>query len=158
MCLSVVLFEVVDVVVAASISAPVVRMTNPANGKRIVETAWHVVEQRSPIGSTVRFNETTIEPHPRIVAKVFKGITINLAMVEDGQAFADHQDLSKCDAREYQEAEFRARWPRYGFCRPGPGDDLKRSPKPVQNEQAGARWAPIPKRLRCFVRCSSVVA
>jgi hypothetical protein len=36
---------------------------------------------------------------------VINGININLAMVEDGQAFVYRQYLSGCDAREHLDAE-----------------------------------------------------
>ena len=41
-------------------------------------------------------------------------ININLALVEDGQAFAYRQYLSGCDAKEYLDAEYRASRRRYG--------------------------------------------
>jgi endonuclease YncB( thermonuclease family) len=121
------------------------------------EAARHVLEQRLPIGSAVRLNEKTTDRHGRLVAEVFKGVNINLAMVEDGHAFAFRKYLSHCDAREFLDAEFRASRRRYGvwrveggitrpwefrrqheelFLRRGRGDDLKRTPKPVQHEQA----------------------
>jgi micrococcal nuclease len=43
------------------------------------------------------------------VAQVFTGANINLALVEDGQAFACRQYMGGCDAREYLSAEGRAR-------------------------------------------------
>jgi hypothetical protein len=46
---------------------------------------------------------------------VFNGININLAMVEDGQAFVYRHYLSGCDAKEYVDAEFRASRRRYGI-------------------------------------------
>jgi endonuclease YncB( thermonuclease family) len=121
------------------------------------EAARHVLEQRLPIGGAVRLNEKTTDRHGRLVAEVFKGVNINLAMVEDGHAFAFRKYLSHCDAREFLDAEFRASRRRYGvwrveggitrpwefrrqheelFLRRGRGDDLKRTPKPVQHEQA----------------------
>ena len=42
------------------------------------------------------------------------GININLAEVEDGQGFAYHQYLSRCNGREYLDAEYRASRRRYG--------------------------------------------
>ena len=63
--------------------------------------------------------EVTILPHTtdrygRTVAEVISGININLAMVEDGQAFAYRQYLGNCNAREYLDAEYRASRRRYG--------------------------------------------
>ncbi|MFM9104459.1 MAG: thermonuclease family protein [Cyanobium sp.] len=109
-----------------------------------------------PVGSAVRLEQKTTDRHGRLVAEVFNGININLVMVEDGQAFAYRQYLSGCDAKEYLDAEYRASRRRYGIwqgeggiTRPldfrwrrrgvVPGDDFKRTPKPVQNEQAGPR-------------------
>ena len=48
------------------------------------------------------------------MAEVFSVVSINLAMVEDGQAFADRHDLSSCHAREDLDAEVRASRSRYG--------------------------------------------
>jgi endonuclease YncB( thermonuclease family) len=72
------------------------------------------LQQRLPVGSTVRLDEKTTDRYGRLVAEVFSGININLAMVEDGQAFAYRQFLSDCNAREYLDAEYRANRRRYG--------------------------------------------
>ena len=63
--------------------------------------------------------EVTILPHTtdrygRTVAEVISDININLALVEDGQAFAYRQYLGGCDAKEYLDAEYRASRHRYG--------------------------------------------
>ncbi|MCP9773399.1 hypothetical protein KBY66_12340 [Synechococcus sp. Tobar12-5m-g] len=42
------------------------------------------------------------------MAELISGVTINLAMVEDGQAFPCRKYLGACIAREYLDAEFRA--------------------------------------------------
>ena len=114
------------------------------------------LQQRLPVDSAVRLDEKTTDRYGRTVAEVFSDININLAMVEDGQAFAYRQYLSGCDAKEYLDAEYRASRRRYGVWqveggitwpwdfrrqRRGvvPGDDVKRTPKPVQKEQAGPR-------------------
>ncbi|MFM7514247.1 MAG: thermonuclease family protein [Cyanobium sp.] len=116
------------------------------------------LQQRLPVGSAVQLDEKTTDRYGRLVAEVFNGININLALVEDGQAFVYRQYLSGCDAKEYLDAEYRASRRRYGIwqgeggiTRPWdfrrqrrgvgvvPGDDFKRTPKPVQNEQAGPR-------------------
>jgi endonuclease YncB( thermonuclease family) len=44
-------------------------------------------------------------------------VNLNLALVEDGMAFADRRYLGLCEAREYVEAEFRASRRRYGVWR-----------------------------------------
>ena len=105
---------------------------------------------RSPL--TVK----TTDRYGRAVAEVFSGVNNNLALVEGGQAFAYRQYLGGCNANDYLDAEHRASRRRYGvwqveggITRPWdfrrqrrgvvPGDDFKRTPKPVQNEQAGPR-------------------
>jgi len=70
--------------------------------------------QRLPVGSAVQLDEKTTDRYGRLVAEVFNGININLAMVEDGQTFVYRQYLSGCDAREYLDAEYRASRRRYG--------------------------------------------
>jgi endonuclease YncB( thermonuclease family) len=66
------------------------------------------LQQRLPIGREVSLNIKTTDRYGRSVAEVFSGVNINLALVEDGQAFAYHQYLSGCDAKAYLEAEDRA--------------------------------------------------
>jgi endonuclease YncB( thermonuclease family) len=72
------------------------------------------LQQRLPIGREVIFDVKTTDRYGRTVAEVFNGININLAMVEDGQAFVYRQYLSGCDAKEYLDAQFRASRRRYG--------------------------------------------
>jgi endonuclease YncB( thermonuclease family) len=78
------------------------------------QSARQYLQQRLPVGSTVRLGGKTTDRYGRLVAEVFNGININLAMVEDGQAFAYRQFLSDCNAREYLDAEYRANRRRYG--------------------------------------------
>jgi endonuclease YncB( thermonuclease family) len=66
------------------------------------------LQQRLPIGREVSLNIKTTDRYGRSVAEVFSGVNINLALVEDGQAFAYRQYLSGCDAKAYLEAEDRA--------------------------------------------------
>ena len=72
------------------------------------------MQQRLPIGREVSLNIKTIDRYGRSVAEVISDININLALVEDGQAFAYRQYLSGCDAMAYQEAEERASRARLG--------------------------------------------
>lgn len=63
--------------------------------------------------------EVTIHPlntdrYGRTVAEVIGNINLNLALVEDGQAFVHPKHLGQCDANEYLEAEYRARRHRFG--------------------------------------------
>jgi endonuclease YncB( thermonuclease family) len=78
------------------------------------QNARQYLQQRLPVGSAVRLDKKTTDRYGRLVAEVFNGININLAMVEDGQAFVYRQYLSGCDAKEYLDAEFRASRRRYG--------------------------------------------
>ena len=48
------------------------------------------------------------------MAEVFSGVNINLALVEDGQAFAYRQYLGGCNAKEYLDAEALASRRRIG--------------------------------------------
>jgi endonuclease YncB( thermonuclease family) len=72
------------------------------------------LQQRLPIGREVILDVKTTDRYGRTVAEVISDININLAMVEDGQAFAYRQYLGGCDAKEYLDAEFRASRHRYG--------------------------------------------
>jgi hypothetical protein len=56
----------------------------------------------------------TTDRYGRTVAEVVSDININLALVEDGQAFAYRQYLGGCDAKAYLDAEFRASRRRLG--------------------------------------------
>ena len=56
----------------------------------------------------------TIYKYVCTMAEVISDININLAMVEDGQAFFYRKYLGQCDAREYLDAEYRASRHRYG--------------------------------------------
>ena len=72
------------------------------------------LQHRLPIGREVSLNIKTTDRYGRSVAEVFSGVNINLALVEDGQAFVYRQYLSGCDAKEYLDAEYRASRRRYG--------------------------------------------
>ena len=72
------------------------------------------LQQRLPIGREVSLNIKTTDRYGRSVAEVISETNINLALVEDGQAFAYRQYLSGCNAKEYLDAEYRASRRRYG--------------------------------------------
>jgi endonuclease YncB( thermonuclease family) len=72
------------------------------------------LQQRLPIGREVSLNIKTTDRYGRSVAEVISDININLALVEDGKAFAYRQYLSGCDAKAYLEAEERASRARLG--------------------------------------------
>ena len=70
--------------------------------------------QRLPIGREVSLDVKTTDRYGRSVAEVFSGVNINLALVEDGQAFAYRQYLGGCNAKAYLDAEGRASRRRVG--------------------------------------------
>jgi endonuclease YncB( thermonuclease family) len=78
------------------------------------QQARNYLQQRLPVGREVRLEVKTTDRYGRSVAEVISDININLALVEDGQAFAYRQYLSGCDAKEYLDAEYRASRRRYG--------------------------------------------
>jgi len=78
------------------------------------QQARSYLQQRLPIGRSVSLAIKTTDRYGRSVAEVISDISINLAMVEDGQAFAHRQYLGECDAKEYLDAERRASRRRYG--------------------------------------------
>ena len=78
------------------------------------QQARSYLQQRLPIGREVILDVKTTDRYGRSVAEVISDININLAMVEDGQAFAYRQYLGGCDAKEYLDAEYRASRRRYG--------------------------------------------
>ena len=92
----------------ACIDAP--EMAQMPHGQR----AREVLRKRVPIGSQVRLDVKTTDRYGRTVAEVINGTNINLALVEDGQAFAYRRYLDQCDTREYLEAEERASRRRVG--------------------------------------------
>ena len=66
--------------------------------------------------------EVTIHPlnsdrYGRTVAEVIGDINLNLALVEDGQAFVYPKYLGQCDATAYLNAEYRASRHRFGIWR-----------------------------------------
>jgi len=72
------------------------------------------LQTRLRIGAPVTILPQTVDRYGRTVAEVIGEVNLNLAMVEDGQAFAYRQYLSQCNAQEYLDAEFRASRRRYG--------------------------------------------
>jgi endonuclease YncB( thermonuclease family) len=78
------------------------------------QQARRYLQQRLPIGREVTLDIKTTDRYGRSVAEVFSGVNINLALVEDGQAFAYRQYLNSCDAKENLHAEYRASRRRYG--------------------------------------------
>jgi len=79
--------------------------------------ARRYLQSRLRLGSSVTLRPKTVDRYGRKVAEVISGVNLNLALVEDGMAFAYRQYLGQCDAREYLEAEFQASRRRYGVWR-----------------------------------------
>ena len=61
-----------------------------------------------PIGSTVSLRVQAVDRYGRSVAEVIGKRTINLAMVQSGQAFVYRQYLGRCDREAYLAAERQA--------------------------------------------------
>ena len=78
------------------------------------QQARNYLQQRLPIGREVFLDVKTTDRYGRSVAEVFSGVNINLALVEDGQAFPYLQYLGDCKAQEYLDAEHRASRRRFG--------------------------------------------
>ena len=78
------------------------------------QQARNYLQQRLPLGREVSLEVKTTDRYGRTVAEVISEININLAIVEDGQAFAYRQYLSGCNAKEYLDAEYRASRRRFG--------------------------------------------
>jgi endonuclease YncB( thermonuclease family) len=78
------------------------------------QQASNYLQQRLPSGREVSLDIKTTDRYGRLVAEVISEINFNLALVEDGQAFAYRQYLSGCNAKVYLDAEYRASRRRYG--------------------------------------------
>jgi len=76
--------------------------------------ARRYLQTRLPVGSSVRLIPQTTDRYGRTVAEVIGEVNLNLALVEDGLAFAYRQYLAGCNAKEYLDAEYRASRHRYG--------------------------------------------
>ncbi len=104
--------------------------------------ARRYLQMRLPIGSAVRLVPQTTDRFGRTVAEVIGGVNLNLALVEDGLAFAYRQYLAGCNAREYFDADYRASRRRYGVWQVAGGItrpwDYRRGRKTTQPAGAGA--------------------
>jgi endonuclease YncB( thermonuclease family) len=104
--------------------------------------ARRYLQMRLPIGSAVRLVPQTTDRFGRTVAEVIGGVNLNLALVEDGLAFAYRQYLAGCNAREYLDAEFRASRRRYGVWQVAGGItcpwDFRRGRQTTQPAGVGA--------------------
>ncbi|WP_255090316.1 MULTISPECIES: thermonuclease family protein [unclassified Synechococcus] len=75
------------------------------------------LQSRLRLGSSVTLRPQSVDRFGRTVAEVISGVNINLALVEDGMAFAYRKYLGQCNAKEYLDAEFRASRSRTGVWR-----------------------------------------
>jgi len=108
------------------------------------QQARHYLQQRLPIGKPVTLDVKTIDRYGRTVAEVISGVNVNLAMVEDGQAFAYRQYLGSCNAREYLDAEDRARYRRTGVWRVA--DGITRPWTFRQQRRSGTELIAVPRQ------------
>jgi endonuclease YncB( thermonuclease family) len=67
-----------------------------------------------PIGSTVSLRVQAVDRYGRSVAEVIGKGSVNLAMVQSGQAFVYRQYLGRCDRQAYLSAERQAQAQRLG--------------------------------------------
>ena len=111
--------------------------------------ARRYLQTRLPIGSSVRLIRQTTDRYGRTVAEVIGGVNLNLALVEDGLAFAYRQYLAGCNAREYLDAEYRASRRRYGVWQVAGGItrpwDFRRGRRTTQPAGAGAAGSSVKK-------------
>jgi endonuclease YncB( thermonuclease family) len=95
----------------ACIDAPeMAQAPDGANARRYLQS-------RLRLGSSVKLRPQTVDRFGRTVAEVISEVNLNLALVEDGMAFAYRQYLGQCNAKEYLDAEFRASRSRIGVWR-----------------------------------------
>ena len=66
------------------------------------------LQSRLQLGSSVTLRPQTVDRFGRTVAEVFSGVNLNLALVEDGKAFAYRRYLFGCNAKAYLDAQSRA--------------------------------------------------
>ena len=81
------------------------------------QQARQALQRRLPVGRPVTIHPQNSDRFGRTVAEVISDTNINLALVEDGLAFAYRRYLGSCDAALYLEAEERARHQGLGVWR-----------------------------------------
>jgi endonuclease YncB( thermonuclease family) len=113
------------------------------------------LQTRLRLGSSVTLRPQAVDRFGRTVAEVIGEVNLNLALVEDGMAFAYRKYLGRCNAREYLDAEFRASRSRYGVWRVRGGItrpwDFRRRRSAVRSASAAGS---IPGGR--MVRCSAI--
>ena len=109
------------------------------------------LQQRLPVGQRVNLAIKTTDRYGRAVAEVISGVNINLALVEEGQAFAYRQYLRGCNAKEYLGAEARASKRRLGVWQVPGGITrpwvFRRGRRSATNPQSST--TPGGRRYRC---------
>jgi endonuclease YncB( thermonuclease family) len=110
------------------------------------------LQSRLRLGSSVTLRPQTVDRFGRTVAEVIGEVNLNLALVEDGMAFAYRRYLSQCNAKEYLDAEFRASRSRFGVWRVPGGItrpwDFRRGRSSGRSASA-ARSIPGGRLVRC---------
>jgi endonuclease YncB( thermonuclease family) len=130
----------------ACIDAPeMAQAPDGANARRYLQS-------RLRLGSSVTLRPQTVDRFGRTVAEVIGEVNLNLALVEDGMAFAYRWYLGQCNAKEYLDAEFRASRSRFGVWRVSGGItrpwDFRRGRS--SGRSAGAAGSiPGGRRYRC---------
>ena len=81
------------------------------------DQARRYLQTRLRLEQEVTINPLNTDRYGRTVAEVIGDINLNLALVEDGQAFVYPKYLGQCDANEYLEAQYRASRHRFGVWR-----------------------------------------
>jgi len=110
------------------------------------------LQSRLRLGSSVTLKAQTVDRFGRTVAEVIREVNLNLALVEDGMAFAYRQYLGRCDAKEYLDAEYRASRSRYGVWQVEGGItrpwDFRRG-KTTGRSASSSMPIPAGRRYRC---------
>ena len=81
------------------------------------DQARRFLQIRLPLQRQVTIHPLNTDRYGRTVAEVIGDVNLNLALVEDGQAFVYPKYLGQCDANEYLDAEYRASRHRFGIWR-----------------------------------------
>jgi endonuclease YncB( thermonuclease family) len=130
----------------ACIDAPeMAQAPDGANARRYLQS-------RLRLGSSVTLKAQTVDRFGRTVAEVIGQVNLNLALVEDGMAFAYRRYLGQCDAKEYLDAEVRASRRRTGVWRVPGGItrpwDFRRG-KTSGRSASSSMPIPAGRRYRC---------
>ena len=103
------------------------------------------LQQLLPVGSAVTPKIETKDRYGRTVAEVFRnGRSVNLAMVQSGQAFAYRYYLAACDGRAYLAAEAQAEQSRRGVWAVSGGIDRPWDWRHGRRRTTSARSGPPP--------------